>query len=187
MLFYRTRLRKRNEEDKDVKSPSTPVDIKMDVDVKIKKEIEIKANVDSVTSEIETVTISDEEDGMFFCENIRRVLIDYVLEGREVLSFNPKAPGLDEKGPTYTSVRELFGEDESVYVMDAKNAGNIGRFLNVSVNFFSRLFDLICMYFFCSIRVRQTCLFKMCLWTHTIRGFHGCHSFLRNLSVLVRN
>lgn len=30
------------------------------------------------------------------------------------------------------SVRDLFGENESsVYIMDAKTTGNIGRFLNV--------------------------------------------------------
>lgn len=33
------------------------------------------------------------------------------------------------------SVREMFGKNESVYIMDAKNIGNIGRFLNVSIYF----------------------------------------------------
>lgn len=31
------------------------------------------------------------------------------------------------------SVREYFGKDEAVYIMDAKHTGNIGRFLNVSI------------------------------------------------------
>lgn len=51
-----------------------------------------------------------------------------------MLSFNPKnETDLDEKSK-YSSVRELYGADESIYIMDAKNAGNIGRFLNVSTN-----------------------------------------------------
>jgi hypothetical protein len=32
----------------------------------------------------------------------------------------------------YPSVRELYGPDENVYIMDAKTHGNIGRYLNVS-------------------------------------------------------
>lgn len=48
-----------------------------------------------------------------------------------MLSFNPKG-SFEEKPSTYSSVRDLFGTDECVYVMDAKSAGNIGRFLNVS-------------------------------------------------------
>lgn len=133
--IFRTRLRRRNEED--TKSPSTPTDNKMEVDVKIKKEIEIKV-VEGLASEIETVTISDEEDGMFYSKKLNPVFeLNHFSEGREVLSFNPRASTvLDDKGPTYTSVRELFGEDECVYVMDAKNAGNIGRFLNVSTDYF---------------------------------------------------
>lgn len=40
----------------------------------------------------------------------------------------------DEWQPKYKSVRKMFGADESCYIMDAKCAGNIGRFLNVSTN-----------------------------------------------------
>ncbi|XP_056637289.1 histone-lysine N-methyltransferase eggless [Diorhabda sublineata] len=120
----RTRLRRRNEEDAKLETESKKEDnkteTKQDSSVKVKQEIveprtDLKTSLEGLSSNIETVTISDEED-----------------EGREVLSFNPKASGLDEKGPKYTSVRELFGDDECVYVMDAKNAGNIGRFLNHS-------------------------------------------------------
>nr|XP_023017228.1 histone-lysine N-methyltransferase eggless-like isoform X2 [Leptinotarsa decemlineata] len=115
----KTRLRKRNNDD-ELKIPITPTENKPEPEIKIKKEfseqkIDLKAALEKLGDNIETVTISDEED-----------------EGREVLSFNPKASGLDEKTPTYPSVRDLFGEDECVYVMDAKNAGNIGRFLNHS-------------------------------------------------------
>ena len=31
------------------------------------------------------------------------------------------------------SVRDYFGMEEAVYIMDAKHTGNIGRFLNVRV------------------------------------------------------
>ncbi|KRT84107.1 SET domain-containing protein [Oryctes borbonicus] len=53
---------------------------------------------------------------------------------REPSSFNPKQDSsLTEGGEgKYKSVRELFGTDEDVYIMDAKNTGNIGRFLNHS-------------------------------------------------------
>jgi len=43
----------------------------------------------------------------------------------KVRVFNPKPP---------KSVRDYFGEDESVYIMDAKTSGNIGRYLNHSCN-----------------------------------------------------
>jgi hypothetical protein len=37
------------------------------------------------------------------------------------------------KKPKNRSVREFFGQDEYCYIMDAKNNGNIGRYLNVSL------------------------------------------------------
>lgn len=37
------------------------------------------------------------------------------------------------KRPKHRSVREFFGQDEYCYIMDAKNNGNIGRYLNVSL------------------------------------------------------
>ncbi|XP_045465394.1 histone-lysine N-methyltransferase eggless isoform X2 [Harmonia axyridis] len=78
-------------------------------------ETNIAERLKNIVSKIDTVTISDDED-----------------EVREVLSFNPKnETDLDEKSK-YLSVRELYGVDESIYIMDAKNAGNIGRFLNHS-------------------------------------------------------
>lgn len=53
------------------------------------------------------------------------------IDPKEVLSFNPKAGSdLEENKPSDASVRSFFGEEEP-YIMDTKNAGNIGRFLNV--------------------------------------------------------
>lgn len=66
--------------------------------------------------------------------NLKHILKHlYLTDGREVLSFNPKAKDVDDRSTKYLSVRELFGPDEkdNIYIMDAKNAGNIGRFLNV--------------------------------------------------------
>lgn len=63
------------------------------------------------------------------------------LAFREPSSFYPKnESNLDDSRPsTYKSVREMFAEDECIYVMDAKVTGNIGRFLNVSKFYFSLL------------------------------------------------
>ncbi|ODM99504.1 Histone-lysine N-methyltransferase eggless [Orchesella cincta] len=38
----------------------------------------------------------------------------------------------DEGKPTKLTLREYFGKDESVYIMDAKSMGNFGRYLNHS-------------------------------------------------------
>uniref|UniRef100_A0AAR5Q5A7 SET domain-containing protein n=1 Tax=Dendroctonus ponderosae TaxID=77166 RepID=A0AAR5Q5A7_DENPD len=75
------------------------------------------AALEQATEDMDTVTISDDDD-----------------DGREVLSFNPMAKEVDERNAKYLSVRELFGAEErdNIYIMDAKNAGNIGRFLNHS-------------------------------------------------------
>lgn len=49
--------------------------------------------------------------------------------------------------PKFKSVRKMFGEDEVCYIMDAKNTGNIGRFLNVSVIYIAvRMYIAVCMY-----------------------------------------
>lgn len=39
----------------------------------------------------------------------------------------------EDEESKFPSVRELYGHDENVYIMDAKTHGNIGRYLNVSV------------------------------------------------------
>ncbi len=48
-----------------------------------------------------------------------------------------KAPPRRKKAPKepkekFTSTRKYFGEEEDVYIMDAKTRGNIGRYLNHS-------------------------------------------------------
>ncbi|XP_022904964.2 histone-lysine N-methyltransferase eggless [Onthophagus taurus] len=64
----------------------------------------------------DTVMISDDED----------------YPPREPSSFNPMGEVDDKDSRKYKSVRELHGEEETVYIMDAKSTGNIGRFLNHS-------------------------------------------------------
>ncbi|KAF5290122.1 hypothetical protein FQA39_LY14903 [Lamprigera yunnana] len=72
------------------------------------------ADDDDGRDEDDTVIVSDDDDY------------------REPSSFNPKEE-VDESQPSsYRSVREMFGKDEAVYIMDAKIKGNIGRFLNHS-------------------------------------------------------
>ena len=41
----------------------------------------------------------------------------------------------------FNSVRDFFGEDEAVYIMDAKTTGNIGRYLNVII-FCTYIYDI---------------------------------------------
>ena len=43
-------------------------------------------------------------------------------------------PGPESKKPKHKSTRLYFGEEEDVYIMDAKSIGNIGRYLNHSCN-----------------------------------------------------
>ena len=47
----------------------------------------------------------------------------------------PKATEKDFMNGSTKKTRELYGENEHCYVMDAKSTGNIGRYLNVSFIF----------------------------------------------------
>lgn len=51
---------------------------------------------------------------------------------REPSRFEPKVGPKQIERPAFKSVRDFFGEDEAVYIMDAKTTENIGRYLNVS-------------------------------------------------------
>lgn len=103
---------KRRKPQSEINMP-TPIQIKKEMmDVPISERL---CNINIDTSDIDTVTISDDED-----------------EVREVLSFNPEGGGDVDDKLSDNSVRKRFGRDENIYIMDAKNAGNIGRFLNHS-------------------------------------------------------
>lgn len=56
---------------------------------------------------------------------------------RQMISFLPhSSSGLnfekENDNERYKSIRKFFGKNESVYIMDAKKSGNIGRYFNVS-------------------------------------------------------
>ncbi|XP_046146084.1 histone-lysine N-methyltransferase eggless [Osmia bicornis bicornis] len=66
----------------------------------------------------DAITISDEEE---------------TRSGRrEPSRFEPTVEPTQIERPKFKSVRDFFGEDEAVYIMDAKTTGNIGRYLNHS-------------------------------------------------------
>lgn len=78
----------------------------------------------SSTSEIhDIINISDDDESR---NDIRR----------EPSRFEPSMEPKQIERSAFKSVRDYFGEDEAVYIMDAKTTGNIGRYLNVSKNFF---------------------------------------------------
>lgn len=51
---------------------------------------------------------------------------------RRPQTFNANITESDDPEMKHPSVREMYGRDENVYIMDAKTNGNIGRYLNVS-------------------------------------------------------
>lgn len=63
---------------------------------------------------------SSDEEG----ESIRQVK-NFMASNTMPLNDDPD----DERGK---SIRKFFGKNEAVYIMDAKKAGNIGRYFNVS-------------------------------------------------------
>lgn len=46
-------------------------------------------------------------------------------------SFSASASAKDQKNAPRLPLREYFGKEEAVYIMDAKSMGNFGRYLNV--------------------------------------------------------
>ena len=68
--------------------------------------------------------------------------------------------------------RQHFREDFS-YIIDAKERGNIGRYINVCSSCFLQLALFNSPSLSSSIAALQTCLFKMCLSIRTICGFRG--------------
>ncbi|KAK7864464.1 hypothetical protein R5R35_011697 [Gryllus longicercus] len=122
----RTRLRNRksrnsstdsqSETKKEVKKNNEP----MSLDRELKKmEIEKKGSTDDSSSYI-TLSDDDDED-----QREREPSRFAVMSGS-----GPKKEA--ERRITYKSVREYYGDDEYCYIMDAKNDGNIGRYLNHS-------------------------------------------------------
>lgn len=66
-----------------------------------------------------------------FCQCTHMKAIDFFTVSRPTSRFFA-APVVEmDTKPKYLSVRDFFGKEEFCYIMDAKNAGNIGRYLNV--------------------------------------------------------
>lgn len=63
---------------------------------------------------------SSDEDG----DGVRQVK-NFMASNTMPLNDEPE----EDRG---RSIRKLFGKNEAVYIMDAKKAGNIGRYFNVS-------------------------------------------------------
>lgn len=52
----------------------------------------------------------------------------------EIVNVMPKAGGNPESEPkTHRNLRKFYGKNERVYIMDAKECGNVGRYFNVSL------------------------------------------------------
>jgi len=111
-FIIRKRLRKRKRGE---------IDTQIDVTEENSEDGSImKSWIPKSTSEIQdTINISDDE------EDSRN------SDVREPSRFEPSVKPKQIERSTFKSVRDYFGEDEAVYIMDAKTTGNIGRYLNV--------------------------------------------------------
>lgn len=113
--YVRKRLRKRKREETD---NQPDVSEENSEDGSITKGSENTAK--SSTNEIQdTINISDDDESR---NDVRR----------EPSRFEPSMEPKQIEKSAFKSVRDYFGEDEAVYIMDAKTTGNIGRYLNVS-------------------------------------------------------
>ena len=123
-FYFSKRLRKRKKGDKT--KEETSEDEKKNkalnkTDPKSSKPDSKSSKPDSEKSEsrdsnYDTITLSDEEES----------------NRREPGKFDLTVEPAQIERPNFKSVRDFFGEDEAVYIMDAKTNGNIGRYLNVS-------------------------------------------------------
>lgn len=119
LCYARKRLRKRKREETD---NQPDVSEENSEDGSITKGSENMAK--SSTSEIhDIINISDDDESR---NDVRR----------EPSRFEPSMEPKQIERSAFKSVRDYFGEDEAVYIMDAKTTGNIGRYLNVSKHFF---------------------------------------------------
>lgn len=79
------------------------------------------------------------------------------------------------------SIRKMFGPKEKVYILDAKQCGNVGRYFNVSILIGS--YNVLNPYqfflVFYSIHVCRIYLFRVYLLTVMIQDFHGFLSLHR--------
>ncbi|EFN63124.1 Histone-lysine N-methyltransferase eggless, partial [Camponotus floridanus] len=110
----RKRLRKRKRED---------VDYQLDASEENSEDGSTKGSENTTKSStieiLDTINISDDDESR---NDVRR----------EPSRFEPSVEPQQIERLAFKSVRDYFGEDEAVYIMDAKTTGNIGRYLNHS-------------------------------------------------------
>lgn len=112
--YARKRLRKRKREDMD-NQPDVSEENSEDGSMK-SSENTTKSSINEIQ---DTINISDDDESR---NDVRR----------EPSRFEPSVEPKQIERLAFKSVRDYFGEDEAVYIMDAKTTGNIGRYLNVS-------------------------------------------------------
>lgn len=112
--YVRKRLRKRKRED---------IDYQLDASEENSEDGSTKGSENTTKSStieiLDTINISDDDESR---NDVRR----------EPSRFEPSVEPQQIERLAFKSVRDYFGEDEAVYIMDAKTTGNIGRYLNVS-------------------------------------------------------
>lgn len=116
-------------------------------------------------------SVSDDEDDV---RQVRNIMVSHSLSSNE---------DEDDRKKTF---RKLFGTNETVYIMDAKKSGNIGRYFNVSqcnqcfLYCIRVAFCLVttnfCTSFDCSTLADQICLCKMYSSIRMICVSLGSHS-----------
>ncbi|KAK2580401.1 hypothetical protein KPH14_006152 [Odynerus spinipes] len=111
----RKRLRKRKREET---SQDGSEENSEDGTTKNSESVTKSSSLENRSIDQETVTISDEEENR--------------SSRREPSRFDPSVEPVQLDRPKFKSVRDFYGEDEAVYIMDAKTTGNIGRYLNHS-------------------------------------------------------
>lgn len=111
----RKRLRKRKRDEID---NQPDISEENSEDGSITRDLENTTKV-SMNENQDTINISDDDDSR---NDVRR----------EPSRFEPSVEPKQIERSTFKSVRDYFGEDEAVYIMDAKTTGNIGRYLNHS-------------------------------------------------------
>lgn len=120
--YVRKRLRKRKRED---------IDYQLDVSEENSEDGSTKGSENTTKSStieiLDTINISDDDESR---NDVRR----------EPSRFEPSVEPQQIERLAFKSVRDYFGEDEAVYIMDAKTTGNIGRYLNVSKKTFHIIF-----------------------------------------------
>lgn len=165
-------IQHREEDSDDEFSPRMPIDINVQTRYRTrhsKQEEEkpiISANSNSATAS--TSEVANGDDGSEEDDNERQI-ISFMPHSSSSVNFER-----ENDNEKHKSIRKFYGKNESVYIMDAKKSGNIGRYFNVCLMFFFNLkqalingsFVIHNIAFHSSIHVHQTYSFKTYLLIH---------------------